>query len=65
MATVTVFHFEYTDANKGNPARAKRMGTKEYIESVNGWIVGSGFDVDASKVDATGKTEIGFDPQSK
>jgi hypothetical protein len=62
MATVTVFHYEYTDTNKGNPARGKRMGTKEYIESINGWIVGSGFDVDDSKVDAAGKTEIGFNP---
>jgi hypothetical protein len=65
VATVMVFHYEYTDGNMGNPARGKRMGTKEYIESVHAWIVGSGFEVDASKVDAAGKTEMGFDPQSK
>ena len=62
MASVTIFHYEYTDTNKGNPARGKCMGTKEYIDSINGWIVGSGFDVDASKVDAAGKTEIEFNP---
>ena len=64
MANVMIFQYEYTDANKGNPARGKRMGTKEYIESVNGWVIGPGFEVDAAKVDAAGKTEIGFDPQS-
>jgi hypothetical protein len=41
------------------------MGTKEYIERMNGWIVeGSEIEVDASKVDAEGKTEIGFSGQT-
>jgi hypothetical protein len=61
MKKVTIYQYEYTDAKLGHPARAKRMGTKEYIESVGGWIVnGSEIEVDASKVDADGKTEIGF-----
>jgi hypothetical protein len=59
MATVKVYQYNYTDAKLGQPARAKRMGTKEYIERVNGWIVeGSEIEVDASKVDADGKTEL-------
>lgn len=64
MPTVKVYQYEYTDAANGNPARAKRMGTKEYIEKyAHGWIVeGAETEVDASKVDAQGKTEIGFKP---
>jgi hypothetical protein len=61
MATVKIYQYEYTDAKLGQPARAKRMGTKAYIEKIGGWIVpGSEIEVDASKVDAEGKTEIGF-----
>ncbi len=61
MGTVKVYQYEYTDTNLAQPARAKRMGTKEYIEKVQGWIVeGSEKEVDASKVDTEGKTEIGF-----
>ena len=37
------------------------MGTKEYIEQVGGWIVeGPEIEVEASKVDADGKTALGF-----
>jgi hypothetical protein len=61
MGTVTVYEYEYTDTNLGQPAKAKRLATREYIESVHGWIVeGSAVEVDASKVDSTGKTEVGF-----
>jgi hypothetical protein len=61
MATVKVYEYDYTDTNLGQPARAKRMGTKEYIEKVHGWIVeGSEIETDSSKVDSEGKTEIGF-----
>ena len=61
METVKVYNYEYTDTNLGQPARAQRMGTKEYIEGVGGWIVeGSEIEVEASKVDASGKTAIGF-----
>jgi hypothetical protein len=64
MSKVTVYRYQYTDTRRGEPAQARRMGTKAYIERVNGWFVeGSGIDVDASKVDAVGKTEIGFSPQ--
>ena len=53
METVRIYQYEYTDAKLGQPARAQRMGTKEYIELVGGWIVeGSGIEVEASKVDA-------------
>jgi len=56
-----VYQYEYTDAKLGQPARAQRMGTKKYIELVGGWIVeGSEIEVEASKVDADGKTTIGF-----
>jgi hypothetical protein len=49
------------DAKLAQPATAKRMGTEEYVKRVGGWIVeGSGINVDASNVDAEGKTEIGF-----
>ena len=59
MATVRIYKYDYTDSKLGQSARAKRMGTKEYIERVNGWIVeGSEIEVDASKVDAEGKTEL-------
>jgi hypothetical protein len=58
---VTIYRYDYTDTKLGQPARAKRMGTIEYIDSVNGWIVeGSEMEVDASVVDAEGKTETGF-----
>jgi hypothetical protein len=61
LAAVKIYQYEYTNANLGGPARAKRMGTREYIERVNGWIVeGSEIQVDASKVDAEGKTEMEF-----
>ena len=43
MATVKVYKYETTDAKLGQPVQAKRMGTLE---------------VDGSKVDADGKTEI-------
>jgi hypothetical protein len=60
MATVKIYKYDYTDTRLAQPARAKRMGTKDYIESVHGWIVeGSEIEVDASKVDADGKTEVG------
>jgi hypothetical protein len=61
MTTVKIYKYDYTDTKLGQPARATRMGTKEYIESVHGWIVeGSDMEVDVSKVDSDGKTEIGF-----
>jgi hypothetical protein len=61
MGKVTVYRYQFTDARRGEPAKAKRMGTKEYIDKVNGWIIeGSGIEVDAFKVDADRKTEIGF-----
>jgi hypothetical protein len=61
METVKVYQYEYTDGERGHPARAKRMGTKEYIEQIGGWIVeGSEIEVEASKVDADGQTAIGF-----
>jgi hypothetical protein len=60
-AKVTVYRYQYTHPNLGSPATADRMGTKEYVEKVGGWIVeGSGKEVDASCVDDTGKTKIGF-----
>jgi hypothetical protein len=66
MATVKIYQYDYTDTKRGQPARAKRMGTKEYIERLNGWIVeGSEIEVDASKVDAEGKTEMGFSGQTR
>jgi hypothetical protein len=62
MATVKVYKYEYTDRKLGNPAKADRMGTKEYIETcTDGWIVeGSEIEVDESQVDSSGKTAIGF-----
>jgi hypothetical protein len=61
MSKVKVYRYQYTDAKLGQPATAKRMGTKQYIERVRGWIVeGSEMEVDASNVDADGKTEIEF-----
>jgi hypothetical protein len=61
MATVKVYKYGTTDAKLGQPVQAKRMGTVRYIASVHGWKVrGSETEVDASKVDADGKTEIGF-----
>lgn len=61
METVKVYQYEYTDPKLGQPARAQRMGTKEYIERVGGWIVeGSEIEVEATKVDADGKTAVGF-----
>ena len=60
MSKVRVYRYEYTHPTQGQPAKAQRMGTKEYVERVGGWTVGDGIEVDASKVDAEGKTEIGF-----
>jgi hypothetical protein len=62
MATLKIYKYEYTHPTLGKPVLANRMGTREYIEKIGGWVVvGSGIEVDASKVDAGGKTEIGFD----
>jgi hypothetical protein len=61
MSTVKIYQYEYTHPNLCQPARAKRMGTKEYIDWVGGWIIeGSEKEVDASTVDTDGKTEIGL-----
>jgi hypothetical protein len=61
MPTVKVYRYEYTDPKLGQPDRARRVGTREYVEKVGGWVVeGSEMEVDASKVDAEGKTGIGF-----
>ena len=61
MSKVKVYRYRYTDAKLAQPAAAKRMGTEEYVKRVGGWIVeGSEIEVDASNVDAEGKTEIGF-----
>jgi hypothetical protein len=59
MATIKVSQYDYTHAKLGQPARAKRMGTREYIESVRGWpIEGTEIEIDASMVDAAGKTKV-------
>jgi hypothetical protein len=34
MPTVKIYRYDYTDTRLGQPARAKRMGTKEYIEEL-------------------------------
>jgi hypothetical protein len=61
MATVKVYKYETTDAKLGQPVQSKRMGTVRYIASVHGWKVqGSEMEVDVSKVDADGKTEVDF-----
>jgi hypothetical protein len=61
MSKVKIYRYQYTDAKLAQPATAKRMGTEEYITRAGGWIVeGSGIEVDASNIDAEGKTEIGF-----
>ena len=60
MGKVRVYRYEYTHPTLGQPAAAQRMGTKEYVERVSGWIVGDGIEVDAANVDDEGKTEIGF-----
>lgn len=60
MTKVKIYRYHYTDTNLAQLATAKRMGTEEYITRVNGWIVeGSAIEVDASSVDAEGKTDIG------
>jgi hypothetical protein len=61
MSKVKIYRYQYTDPKLGQPSTAKRMGTEEYINQVGGWAVeGSGIEVDASKVDVDGKTEIGL-----
>jgi len=61
MAKVKVYQYDYVDTKLGQPARAMRMGTKEYIEKIGGWIVeGSEIEVEASKVEPDGKTAIGL-----
>jgi hypothetical protein len=61
MATVKIYQYDYTDTKLGQRARAKRMGTEKYIATTGGWKVeGSGIEVDASKVDPEGKTDVGF-----
>jgi hypothetical protein len=62
MSTVKVFQHEYTDPKQDYKKLSTRMGTKEYIERIKGWIVGSGVEVDPSNVDAEGKTQAGFNP---
>jgi hypothetical protein len=61
MGKLMVYRYAYTHPRLGQKTEANRMGTKEYVELVGGWIIeGSGIEIDASKVDDQGKTEIGF-----
>lgn len=61
MPIVKIFKYEYTHPTLGQPVWRTAWGTREYIEKIGGWVIeGSEIEVDASKVDAGGKTEIGF-----
>jgi hypothetical protein len=58
MATIKVYKFELTHPCLGFPAMSQYMATWEFIERGHGWVVeGSEKDVDASLVDALGRTK--------
>jgi hypothetical protein len=62
MATVKVYRFKRMyDPNKDDEPVPNYMGTRKFIEDVKGTILEeTELEVDSSKVDAMGKTEIGF-----
>jgi hypothetical protein len=62
MVTVIVYKYETASAKFSNPQLSRRMGTAEYVvKRTGGWIVeGSEIEVDASNIDESGKTKVGF-----
>ena len=62
MATVKVYRFKRMyDPNKDDERVPDYMATRKFIKDVKGEVIEeSGIEVDSSKVDASGKTEIGF-----
>lgn len=62
MGTVKVYRFKRIyDPNKDDEPVPNYMGTRKFIEDVKGTIMEeTELEVDSSKVDASGKTEIGF-----
>jgi hypothetical protein len=60
---VTVYRYRVLDPETGYDKIARRMGTKKYISSVNGTVIErSDIEVEPSKVDTSGKTELNFMP---
>ena len=62
MGTVKIYKYKttYNGQVDGEPI-AKRMGTRSFIEEIKCTLIEeTELEVDSSKVDASGKTEIGF-----
>jgi hypothetical protein len=62
MATVKVYRYKtmYNSKSDDEPI-SKRMGTRKFIEGVKGTVLEeTELEVEASKVDGQGKTEVGF-----
>jgi hypothetical protein len=62
MGTVKVYRFRtpYNSETDSEPV-LKRMGTRKFIEEIHGTVIEeTELEVDSSKVDDAGKTEIGF-----
>ncbi len=62
MSKLKVYKYKILDPVCGYDKIANRMGTKEYIQFVKGTVIEeTELDVDFSKVDSLGKTELGFE----
>jgi hypothetical protein len=61
MSKLKVYKYKILDPITGYDKIADRMGIKEYIQLVNGTAIEeTELEVDSSKVDPAGKTELGF-----
>jgi hypothetical protein len=62
MSTVKIYRYRRPyDIIKDDSSVSQRMGTREFIERVQGTVIeGTELDVDSSNIDSEGKTEIDF-----
>ena len=63
MARVMVYRFKAYSHLEGETMQARRMGTREGIETVGGTIIeGSGVEIDDSRLETDGMTAKDFVP---
>ena len=61
MSKLKVYKYRVFDPGTAYDKIANRMGTKEYIQLVNGTVIEeTELVIDSSKADSLGKTELGF-----
>jgi hypothetical protein len=61
MSKVKIYKYTTYHSKRGEQVVSKRMGTRAFIEMVNGTVIeGTEMEVDSSKVSHEGMTELGF-----